>query len=136
MGIIYKIEIAGEIYIGSTKRKLLCQRQCDHNQCLNNPNNKGYNESLYKFCRTHNISKIICELLEKVDNENIRIKEQEYMNMLEPSLNRQRAFQTEEQKIEQKKECNKKHNKIKANCPICDKLLLKNYIKQHIRNIH
>jgi hypothetical protein len=135
MGIIYKIVVGEKIYIGSTKLKL-CQRQSQHNQGLRNPNSKDYNYLLYKFCREHNVEKIICQLIETVDNENIRIKEQEYMNMLDPSLNRHRAFQTEEQKIEQQKDYMKKKNKIKSNCPECGMLMIKNNIKQHIRNIH
>ena len=46
MGFIYKIVVAGEIYIGSTKIKYLCQRQAKHNQDLRNPNNKKYNLSI------------------------------------------------------------------------------------------
>ena len=136
MGFIYKIEIAGELYIGSTIRKYLCQRQCDHNKCLKNPKRKNYNNPLYKFCRTHNIEKIKCILLEEADNENIRIKEQEYMNMLEPSLNTNRAYRTEEELKEQIRLKNKKHNNMKSKCPICDKEMLKNNIKRHIKNNH
>tara|TARA_R110002110_G_scaffold26703_3_gene97801 strand:+ start:138 stop:536 length:399 start_codon:yes stop_codon:yes gene_type:complete len=132
MGIIYKIVVGEEIYIGSTKLKYLSQRQSSHNQGLRNPNSKDYNYLLYKFCRENNVEKIICELIETVDNENIFIKEQEYMDLLKPTLNHYRAFQTEEQKIEQKKE----HTKIKANCPECGKEMIKNNINRHIRDIH
>ena len=132
MGIIYKIEVAGEIYIGSTIEKLLSRRQNNHNYNLRNPHNRHYNYPLYKFCREHNVKKIICELIETVDNDNITIKEQDYMDILQPSLNCQRAFRTEEQLIEQKKECNNR----KIYCPICYKKMLKNSIQRHIRNIH
>ena len=60
MGFIYKIEIDNQIYIGSTKQKL-CRRQTNHNCSLNNSNDSHYNIYLYRFCRTHNIEKIICE---------------------------------------------------------------------------
>tara|TARA_R110000796_G_scaffold208283_1_gene324537 strand:+ start:41 stop:472 length:432 start_codon:yes stop_codon:yes gene_type:complete len=136
MGYIYKIEIAGEIYIGSTKNKYLCNRQGQHNYNLRTPNNESYNLPLYKFCREHNVEKIICELIEEVDNENIFIKEQEYMYLLNPTLNSQRAFITEEQRLEQMKELKKKNNKIKANCPQCGMLIGKNNINRHINNIH
>ena len=136
MGFIYKIVVAGEIYIGSTIKKYLCDRQSNHNQSLRNPNNKDYNIFLYKFCREHNVEKIICQLIETVDNENIKIKEQSYMDLLNPTLNSQRAFQTEEQRLEQKKECDKKYNNIKSNCPICNKEMFKNNINRHIRNNH
>jgi hypothetical protein len=136
MGFIYRIVVAGEIYIGSTKVKYLCDRQSKHNQCLRNSNDKNYNLHLYRFCREHNIKKIICELIEIVDNENIFIKEQSYIDLLNPKINTNRAYQTEEQRIEQQKECNKKHNNIKSNCPICGKLMIKNNINRHIRDIH
>ena len=133
MGFIYKIEIEGQLYIGSTKNKYLCNRQQVHNYQLNNRNCNYY---LYRFCRKHNVKKIICELLETVDNEERVLLEQEYITMLEPSLNSIRAFQTEEEKLEQKKICNKKRNKIKGNCPICNKEMLRSNINKHIRNIH
>lgn len=135
MGCIYKIVVGEEIYIGSTKIKLLT-RQTKHNYRLNNPNDNGCNLPLYIFCREHNVKKIICELIETVDNENIFIKEQEYMDLLNPTLNTYRAFRTEEQRLTYDRERMKKRNKIKDNCPICNKELIKNNIKQHIRTIH
>ncbi len=136
MGFIYKIEVAGELYIGSTKNKYLSQRQSIHNHYLNNPNTKYYNTYLYKFCREHNVSKIICELLETVDDTEIILLEQEYINKLQPTLNSIRAFQTEDERLEQIRLKNKKHNNMKSNCPICGKLMLKQNIKRHINTIH
>ncbi len=135
MGIIYKIEVAGELYIGSTKKKLY-KRQNNHNSSLNNPNDKNYNTPLYKFCRTHNVKKIICELIEEVENDELRILEQEYINMVEPSLNSYRAYQTKEERLEYMRLINKKSNQKKSNCPICGKEMLKHNIKKHIRRIH
>jgi hypothetical protein len=132
MGFIYKIEVAGELYIGSTKEKYLCNRQGKHNQGLNNPNDIHYNIYLYRFCREHNVNKIICELIEEVDDTELILIEQEYMNMLEPTLNIRRAFQTEEQLKEQKR----LHDKKKSNCPICGNEMLKHSINRHIRRIH
>ena len=43
-----------------------------------------------------------------------------------------RAFQTKEEKIEQIKE----KNKIKSNCPICNKQFMKNSINRHIKSKH
>jgi hypothetical protein len=113
MGFIYRVEIAGELYVGSTKVRLLCNRQKQHNYNLRTPIRKAYNTPLYVFCREHNVKKIICEVIEMVDNENIKIAEQKYIDLLQPSLNTYRAFRTEEQKIEQKKECDKKYKEKK-----------------------
>jgi hypothetical protein len=135
MGFIYKIEVEGQLYIGSTKLKL-CQRQQLHNQGLNNPNNKDYNTYLYRFCREHNVKKIICELIETVEDSELLLLEQGFINLLEPSLNCKRAYRTEEERLEQKLLDIKKQNNKKSKCPICDKLMLKNNIKRHIRNNH
>ena len=156
MGFIYKIEVGEECYIGSTKNKYLCNRQRQHNYDL-----KKSNSYLYEFCREHKIEKIICELLEEVDNENIRIKEQEYIELLNPSLNVKRAFQTKEERKEQirlkdkkyreknkdkinekkkeyyennKKIClekMKENNKKKIKCDLCGSIVSKGSLKKH-----
>ena len=100
IGFIYKIEVEGQLYIGSTKKKYLCDRQSHHNQCLNNPKNIGYNYYLYKFCREKKVEKIICELIETVDDTELVLLEQEYINKLQPTLNTRGAYRTEEEKIE------------------------------------
>ena len=135
MGFIYKIEVEGELYIGSTKKKLSI-RQSKHNYVLNNPKNIGYNYHLYKFCREHNVKKIICELIEEANDNELVLLEQEYIKMLEPSLNTYKAFQTIEERKEQIRLKNKKHNNMKSNCPICGLEMLKNTINKHIRNNH
>ena len=85
MGFIYKIEIDNQIYIGSTKQKLN-KRQITHNQGLNNPNDRNYNIYLYRFCREKKVEKIICELIEEVNNNELVLLEQEYINKLQPTL--------------------------------------------------
>ena len=131
MGFIYKIEVEGELYIGSTKNKL-CNRRNQHNYSLNNPNDRHYNIYLYRFCREHNVKKIICEIIEEVDDTELGILEQGYITMLEPTLNSNRAYITEEERLEQIRLYNNK----KSNCPICDKEMLKRYIKTHINKTH
>ena len=134
MGFIYKIEVGEECYIGSTKN--INMRQSSHNQALNKPNHKDYNIPFYRFCREHNVKKIICEKVEQVEDNNIKIKEQEYINNLKPILNSNRVYQTEEERQEQKKMLNKKHNSRKSNCPICNKEMLKHNIKRHVLRKH
>ena len=132
MGFIYKIEVEGELYVGSTKQKYLSKRQINHNQGLNNPNNRHYNIYLYRFCREKKVKKIICELIVEADNNELKILEQEYITMLEPSLNIRRVYQTIEERLEQKN----LHNKKKGNCPICNKEMLKRSINRHIKEVH
>lgn len=126
MGFIYKIEVEGELYIGSTKQKL-SYRQSYHNRDL-----KKSNSPLYRFCREHNVEKIICELIEEVEDSELVLLEQEYIKMLEPSLNTRRAFRTEKEYLEQKK----KYNQKKSICPICGLEMRKHNINRHKRIIH
>ena len=91
IGIVYKIEINNEIYIGSTIDKLN-KRQRNHNITLKE-NIKKY--KLYDECRKYNITKIICITLEKKEIENeeeIRLLEQEYIDKLQPTLNCNSAY--------------------------------------------
>ena len=132
MGFIYQIKVGEDLYIGSTKNKYLSNRQAHHNHTLNNQHRKSYNTPLYKFCREKKVKKIICEIIEEVDDSELILLEQEYITMLEPSLNTRGAYQTIEERLEQKK----KYNNMKSNCPICDKLMIKKNINKHIRNIH
>jgi len=86
IGIVYKIEIGEKIYIGSTITKLN-ERQRTHNSTLRLNKHKY---KLYEECRKHNITEIICILLETKEIENeleIRLLEQDYIDKLKPSLN-------------------------------------------------
>ena len=141
MGFIYKIVIGEDLYIGSTKKKLLSNRQGQHNYCLRNNDNLP----LYKFCRENKVEKIICEMLEKVDNENIVIKEQEYINKLNPTLNTNKANSTKEDrkktihksrekykdKYNEKKREYYNNNKEKIKCDKCGVMITKRYLKNH-----
>ena len=135
MGFIYQIKVGEDLYIGSTKQKLN-NRQRQHNHNLNNQHRKNYNYYLYKFCREKKVKKIICELLETVEDSELVLLEQEYINKLEPTLNTIRAFQTKEDRKEQMRLIHKKHNNMKNKCPICSKEMLKQNISRHINRIH
>tara|TARA_R110000822_G_scaffold5528_2_gene23687 strand:+ start:1675 stop:2124 length:450 start_codon:yes stop_codon:yes gene_type:complete len=130
MGFIYKIVINENIYVGSTKRNRLCFRQGQHNYSLRN----GLTSPLYIFCREHNIKKILCEKLEEVDNKNIFIKEQEYINKLNPTLNTISSYRTEE---EEKEYYNNNKNKIhkrqteKIKCELCNREMNKSNLSRH-----
>ena len=135
MGFIYKIEIEGQLYIGSTKQKLNI-RQTKHNQGLHNPNDTNYNLLLYRFCREKKVKKIICELIDEVDDSELVLLEQEYITMLEPTLNSQRAYTTIEERKKQKNLHNKKNNKKKSKCPECGKEMYNRNIKKHMKSKH
>ena len=134
-GIIYKIEIYNEIYIGSTIQKLN-QRQRGHNFDLKRKNNK-----LQKLCRENDINNITLIEIEKVKINNkkeLYIIEQDYINKLQPSLNMCKAYTTEEERKEKKKEYNKnnkEYNKKKNNekgiCEFCKKEMIKHNLYRH-----
>jgi hypothetical protein len=133
MAIVYKININGEFYIGNTRAKYLSLRAAKHNWTLRNPHSKDYNNPLYKFCRKHLVEKIICILIEDEIEEEYRfIKEQQYINIIKPTINQRKAFQTKEEKEEQIKIARRKKNK----CSICGKEMLNKSINRHIKNIH
>ena len=131
-GIIYKIEICNEIYIGSTIQKLN-QRQHCHNYMLNNKNSK-----LYETCKANYINKITLIEIEKgkINNKKeLKILEQKYINELQPTLNTYRSYRTKEEIKNRYKEYNENNKekikkltkrgndkkKIKINCEFCKK---------------
>jgi len=98
-GIIYKIEIGQELYIGSTTN--LTERQKKHN-C----NIKTYPNKLYQICRENNINNITLIELKKVKVENkkeLLMIEQKYINELQPTLNTYNSIQTAEERKEYKR---------------------------------
>jgi hypothetical protein len=137
MAIIYKININGEFYIGNTRGKYLSNRQGQHNWTLRNPHSKDYNNPLYKFCRKHLVEKIICILIEDEIEEEYRfIKEQQYINIIKPTINERKAFQTEEEKKEDTNKNSKDKISKKNKCSICGKEMLNKSINRHIKTIH
>ncbi len=156
-GIIYKIEIGQELYIGST-REILIERERKHNYMLKNKNIV----KLYETCRTNNINKITLIEIEKVKVENKKelfIIEQKYINELQPTLNMCKAHRTEEERKEHQKEYDKnrpnkrerydqkkiyyqqnkeklkenvkKNSQIKVNCEFCNKEMNKSSLLKH-----
>jgi len=96
-GYIYEINIGDKKYVGSTKMRLLCNRQSAHNRDLK-ANIKQ--SPLFEECRKQNIIKIVCELIEVVeveDTKQLRTIEQSYIDKLKPELNLNKATITEEE---------------------------------------
>tara|TARA_R110000787_G_scaffold2334_2_gene9260 strand:- start:298 stop:708 length:411 start_codon:yes stop_codon:yes gene_type:complete len=136
MGFIYKIEINNETYIGSTT-KTLRKRQITHNHDLNVKKTTG---KLYEKCRECNITDIDLILLEQVEDNDSKIKEQEYIDKLKPSLNMFRSIPKtkEQQKMYKKKWCsdNKHKNNVRVNCDICGEEMNKSSLYRHKKRLH
>ena len=138
-GIIYKIEICNEIYIGSTTQKLN-ERQRSHNFDL-----KRKNYKLQKLCRENDINKINLIEIKKVKINNkkeLNIIEQKYIKELQPTLNTYRSYRTEEEIQNRHKEyrennkekvklSDKIYNNKKGICEFCKKEMIKHNLSRH-----
>ena len=107
---VYKITntVTGDFYIGSSKdvksRWTQHKRQSTWNKCPNS--------QLYKDMQEYGKDKFVFELLEEVEAEKLKEKEQYFIETLKPSYNNYNAngFDFERYK-KHKKEYNKEYNK-------------------------
>ena len=150
-GMIYKIELQDEIYIGSTEVKL-CERQSKHQYDLKHfPNRK-----LYKKCIEQGITEIKLIWVADIEFNHTaekRMIEEEYRKELNGTLNSYRCHTT----LEEKKENDKKYYEIhkdektqylkeyrekhkeklnakkrdKIECPICKSMINRNNLARH-----
>ena len=106
-GIVYKIEVGDELYIGSTEQTL-CARQGSHNRDLKQfPHRK-----LYKSCIDNGIDKIKCWWVADIVFNSYaerRAIEETYRKELNAKLNSNRCYISLEEKKEEKKEYDKKY---------------------------
>ena len=113
--IFYKIVcISDDIdlcYIGSTAN----WKSRNHNHKYNciNENSKKYNTKIYKTIRENgswdNFKMIQLGTREQLTKRQAEQVEEEYRVELKANMNSRRCFITEEQKLEQKKDCDKKY---------------------------
>ena len=97
----HKVDLP-EIYIGSTNDEI--KREQDHNSVCNNENRKGYNLKVYEFIRANGgYDNWKFEVIEEYPCENrteLRIREQYYYDLLNPELNTNRPYVSEEERKE------------------------------------
>ena len=139
-GYVYKLYRVGldEFYIGSTwdieKRKLKHKYNC------NNSNQEAYNFKVYQYIRANGgFDKWKFQILVEKEFENkteLKIKEQECINLLIPSLNSYSAYQTEEEFIAQQKAKSAKQGAVKIECICGGKTDKKNKSKHEKSNKH
>jgi hypothetical protein len=115
---IYKISIAGEDYIGSTRD--LKQRIGTHKFSCNTPSDHNYHYKLYQHIRA-NGGYDCCEItpIEEFDCETKRqaeCREEHWRREYKSLLNMKRAYQTENERILQSRESSKKQLNTKFNC--------------------
>ncbi len=115
-GHIYELycDDVDEFYIGSTWD--MTDRKYKHKYDCNNAKRHEYNYKVYQYIRANKGYEWKFEILETALFENktaLRIREQHYKNLLNPSLNMCNAYQSEEEKRLSKKE----YQQIKFDCP-------------------
>ena len=128
-----------EFYIGSSID--FQARKTDHKSKSNNLNRKEYCLPLYMFINVNgcfdNWEFEVIKEYNLISKKELEINEQAYIDLLKPHLNSKNADGTDK---EREKNTQKKHYKInvkiKANCPHCNKEMLKISIKRHIRRWH
>ncbi len=162
MKCIYKIvckdkEIT-EFYVGSSID--FDGRKSQHKNCSNNLNLLEYCSPLYMFINVNGgYNNWEYEIIKEFPNHNkkqLTIEEQKYIDLLKPTLNSYNAKGLDIERIKntQKKYKNsdsykesiKKYedsdkrkklkqiaNKVKTNCPKCNKEMLKNSLNRHIK---
>jgi len=94
VGYVYKLyDENGNFYIGS------CTMTLKKRLVIHRSDSKKRNSKLYKYMREHGADKFKISLLEKVkfvDTDELRMKETEYFDMLQPQLNENRPYSTDE----------------------------------------
>ena len=110
-GIVYKIEVGDELYIGSTEQKL-CARQSCHNRDLK----KYPHRKLYKACIDNGINKIKCWWVADIVFNSYaerRAIEETYRKQLNAELNSNRCYVSPEEMKEYKKQYELDHKEEK-----------------------
>ena len=112
-GIIYKIELDDEIYIGSTEQKL-CVRQSNHNEDL-----KRYpHRTLYKKCIEQGMEYIKLIWVADIEFNSTAEKraiEEEYRKELNAKLNMYKCYLSKDDKKEYRKEWYSNHKEQSKN---------------------
>jgi len=119
---IYKIvsdDCPEFIYVGSTKS--LKDRKYKHKQSCMNPKSKNHNYKVYKTIRENggwdNWRMVLVEECGEISNNQARIREEYHRLQLNSNMNSNRAFRSNDDKKEQKKQYNEANQeKIKECC--------------------
>ena len=128
-GIVYKIEVGDELYIGSTEEKL-CVRQGSHNRDLK----KFPHRKLYKACIDNGINKIKCWWVADIVFNSYaerRAIEETYRKKLNAELNSIKCYVSQEEKKEDRKQYHIDHKEEKKQYYLDNKEKIAEYQKQY-----
>ena len=143
-GKIYKVVDKNDniIYIGSTKLKMNKRwtghhLNCDQNKILlieNYPCESREELRIYeqKFIDLYNEMGLVNQRKAYSSEEESKQQKKDYYET-DKYKESQKIYKQSEKYKQQQKEYFKEQRKIKANCPHCNKIMLKNSISRHIR---
>ena len=128
-GIVYMLECKDpsikDFYIGGTIRTF-SERRGGHKKTCNDKKSSNYNHYKYKFIRDnggwHNWRMTVIEYIEVEDELDLRMFEQLWLDTLNPTLNKNKAYNPNVKKIEIK------------HCSNCDKTYTRCNKKRHLRS--
>ena len=136
-GVIYKITVGNEVYVGSTND--FKQRKCQHKNTIYNENLINYNFKLYQKIRENNgeWEMTIYEDNLSITKDKLCIREEEVRLLLGATLNGKRAYRTDKERREEQKIYNEKNkekineiNKVKIKCE-CGSIIRRSDIAHH-----
>ena len=128
-GYIYKLvcDQPNVCYIGSTSHSIhvrLCAHFGNYNLYLKGK--QGYVSS-FDIVKYDDVDIILLETIKYRNRNELLLKEEEWKNQTPHCVNRNRAYRTEQQRVEQMNRLNKKHNSInnlkKWTCIKCNKTM-------------
>ena len=124
-----------DIYVGHTTN--LYKRKDRHKYCCTTEKCKVYNTHIYKFIRENgglNNWEIIklydypCNSLKEAS-----IEERKCLNKLCATLNTKKPYESFEEAKSYQKEYDKEYNKLRVNCPNCNKIISKKHLNEHMK---
>ena len=126
------------LYVGSTKNWR--SRKAEHKSYTVNEKDHRHNMKLYQEIRVlggwDKIKMVLIEHYECQSKREAEAREQYHIEQLKPNRNGKRAFLTIEQKVEQKRSCNKhwyEANKEQIIACECGAVICRNYISKHCK---
>ena len=131
-GVIYKITVGNEVYVGSTIN--FKQRRKRHKYNIYHENSNSYHQKLYKTIRENDgeWEMTIYEDNLSVTKDELRIREEEVRLLLGATLNNLRAYSSKEDKREYHCNYNRGYNCQLTKCE-CGVTVTKGEIARHRR---
>jgi hypothetical protein len=153
-GKIYKMEFDGHLYVGSTAKKRLCQRRARHLHdytCPKNATMPLYINIKAREQLWEGVKFILVETFPCNSEDELRAREQHWIDTLQPDLNKHRAFSSPKDAKRKKQESTKAYcaanretlnatsrewQMTRVDCKFCERSLKNGSMQVHIRRVH